>query len=373
MTSIAPAPDSASTLTMPWWEVRSPSLSDRVHIRPAYGYLDYVLEQDDRATLGGWMLLHDGAFDDFVIVTQHGDTFPVQTIEKPVLAELFPSIPGAERGGFHVEGCIPRDLGPRSTLETVIIGRRGGRNVAGMTFDFHRPPSRPVFPPSDVMRRATGNPDRQFWLANGIKDCNDFRRYLARHIDLSTVGSLLDWGCGSGRVTRHLIDRFPQARVYGNDIDREAVAWAGRNLDGEFAPCGLGPPLPHADRKFDLVIALSVFTHLTREYQSLWLEELRRVIRPGGVLLVTTHGRFAGRWNFPDAREFDRVFETGFYDAFRDENLGDVASGDYYKSTYQTNEHTFDTWSDYFDIVDYIEGGLHNFQDIYILKNTRRW
>ncbi len=317
------------------------------------------------------MLLPDGAFDEFEIIAGDGARFPMRTVERPDLAALRPPIPGADRGGFHVEGHLGSELGAGTTIETVIVGRRRGRDVAGLTFDFHRPASDPGFPPPAVMRRATGNSDLEFWLANGIKDCNDFRRYLSRHIDLSSVRHLLDWGCGSGRVTRHLIDRFPRARVYGHDIDRDAVQWAAKNLGGAFAPCQLAPPLPHPDHRFDLVIALSVFTHLTREYQALWLDELRRIIRPGGILLATTHGAFAGRWNFSNPDEFDRVFRSGFYDGFRDEDLGEVATGDYYKSTYQTYQHTLDAWSDSFDVVDYIEGGLHNFQDVYILKNTR--
>jgi SAM-dependent methyltransferase len=38
------------------------------------------------------------------------------------------------------------------------------------------------------------------------------------------------------------------------------------------------------------VIVISVFTHLPRDYQDAWLAELRRVTRPGGVVIATVHG-----------------------------------------------------------------------------------
>jgi SAM-dependent methyltransferase len=50
------------------------------------------------------------------------------------------------------------------------------------------------------------------------------------------------------------------------------------------------PPLQFADGAFDLVIVISVFTHLPRDYQDAWLAELQRVTRPGGVMLATAHG-----------------------------------------------------------------------------------
>jgi len=53
---------------------------------------------------------------------------------------------------------------------------------------------------------------------------------------------------------------------------------------------GIEPPLAFRDDSFDLVYALSVFTHLTADLQLAWRDELRRVLKPGGRLLVTTHG-----------------------------------------------------------------------------------
>jgi SAM-dependent methyltransferase len=67
------------------------------------------------------------------------------------------------------------------------------------------------------------------------------------------------------------------------------------------------PPLAFESESFDLVYALSVFTHLTAELQLAWRDELRRVLRPGGFLLVTTHGRsYLPRLDDEESERFGR-------------------------------------------------------------------
>ena len=100
---------------------------------------------------------------------------------------------------------------------------------------------------------------------------------------------MLDFGCGCGRVTRYWGDFA--GSVSGSDVSAKAVDWCRTNLPfARFEVNRLAPPLAFADESFDLVYALSVFTHLTDELQLAWRDELRRVLRPGGRLLLTTHG-----------------------------------------------------------------------------------
>lgn len=102
---------------------------------------------------------------------------------------------------------------------------------------------------------------------------------------------VLDFGCGAGRTLRHLVSEAEVAEVWGCDIDAESVNWLERNLSPPIRVFrnGPDPPLPQPDGYFDLIWAVSVFTHLVETWSD-WLLELRRVLRPGGVLVATFMG-----------------------------------------------------------------------------------
>jgi SAM-dependent methyltransferase len=117
--------------------------------------------------------------------------------------------------------------------------------------------------------------------------------------------AILDFGCGCGCVLRRWARL--DARVYGTDINSRAIKWCRANLPFvETAANGLEPPLGYGDASFDLVYALSVFTHLPVDTQLAWGNELRRVVRPGGHLLLTLHGEaFTDRLTSEERRVWD--------------------------------------------------------------------
>lgn len=68
------------------------------------------------------------------------------------------------------------------------------------------------------------------------------------------------------------------------------MEWCQEHLPGTYTLNGPEPPTTYPDSLFDVVYAVSVFTHLTVQRQRRWLAEFARIIRPGGLLLLTTHG-----------------------------------------------------------------------------------
>jgi len=122
--------------------------------------------------------------------------------------------------------------------------------------------------------------------------CADTLETLLRRdgSSLGEVNALLDFGCGCARVLRHVRSRTP-ARLFGSDVNPAPIAWCRRSLPiGEFSVNGIEPPLAFASGSFDLVYAFSVFTHLPEPLQQPWMDELVRVLRPGGKILITTQG-----------------------------------------------------------------------------------
>jgi SAM-dependent methyltransferase len=115
-------------------------------------------------------------------------------------------------------------------------------------------------------------------------------RVRSAGVELESLSALLDFGCGCGRIARHWAGLDGPA-IHGCDYNPELVQWCQRNLPFLDARRNdLTPPLPYADRTFDLVYAVSVFTHLPIELQGFWITEMTRILAPGGLLLVTLHG-----------------------------------------------------------------------------------
>ena len=102
---------------------------------------------------------------------------------------------------------------------------------------------------------------------------------------------VLDFGCGAGRVLRQFTEEAAVAKMIGCDIDGPSVDWLNANLSPPFAAIRNSeqPPLPWGDRSFDLILAISVFTHITDQW-SAWLCELHRLLDRGGLLAATFLG-----------------------------------------------------------------------------------
>ena len=145
-------------------------------------------------------------------------------------------------------------------------------------------------PPATLRILTTASPSVEWFLQSGQAAADSIRELLERNdVPTSTIGSLLDFGCGCGRVTRHWADTGMM--VTGCDYNRELITWCRRELPfARFDTNALEPPLPYTDASFDLVYALSVFTHLTFALQERWIAELARILTPAGYLIVSTHG-----------------------------------------------------------------------------------
>jgi SAM-dependent methyltransferase len=141
---------------------------------------------------------------------------------------------------------------------------------------------------------VNGNTDVEGFLETGARAAATVRDVLARNaVDVASLGAILDFGCGCGRVTRHWRSLSPATAVHGTDFNPDLIAWCRDHLAfAAFAINGLEPPLQYEPASFDLIYAFSVFTHFPEELQRPWLDELLRVLRPGGHVLFSTHGDF---------------------------------------------------------------------------------
>ncbi len=145
-------------------------------------------------------------------------------------------------------------------------------------------------PTARLLMLTTASPSVEWFIQTGRAGADSIRAQLERNsIPLPEVGAVLDFGCGCGRIIRHWAD-LP-AEIHGCDYNPVLIDWCRRRLPfAQFETNELEPPLPYTDARFDLIYALSVFTHLPEPLQSRWVAELARVLRPGGHLIISTHG-----------------------------------------------------------------------------------
>lgn len=163
-------------------------------------------------------------------------------------------------------------------------------------------------PPVNLRSLVGGTPDADWFVSAGRSSAAALRTAaLEKGFDLDDPSiAVLDFGCGCGRTSRNW-----QRPVHGTDIRPELVAWCQEHLPGVYTVNDPEPPTSYAGSSFDVVYAVSVFTHLTVDRQRQWLAEFARIVRPGGLVLLSTHGDRAAAEN----------------EALREDELRDYQSG----------------------------------------------
>jgi SAM-dependent methyltransferase len=163
-------------------------------------------------------------------------------------------------------------------------------------------------PPPLLRVQNVNSPDLDYFFARGGRTAQSIAEASERHgLPMSDVNRLLDFGCGCGRVLRQW-HAYPGVEPWGSDLSVAATSWVRSNLPFVNATAnGLAPPLAHVDEMFDLIYSISVFTHLPEDLGRAWMNELRRVLRPGGLLMFTVHGeRYAPYLTRAERAAFDR-------------------------------------------------------------------
>jgi len=156
----------------------------------------------------------------------------------------------------------------------------------------HRASGEPPLPPLDLAVRVGRTPGDPYedYIAMGQS---------LRQVVLSILPSdwtfdgrrILDLGCGAGRTLRHFLDLADTAELWGCDIHGDSIDWVERHLSPPVRcfRSNVDSPLPVADGHFDLVWAMSVFTHIADRWAD-WVIEMHRVLAPGGLLIASYLG-----------------------------------------------------------------------------------
>lgn len=199
-------------------------------------------------------------------------------------------------------------------------------------------------------------------LESCIRDAEVIANIFDRVVDGESC-QVCEWGCGPGRIIRHLGDLVDRSglEIVGTDNNADSVEWCNANLDdASFHTNGLAPPLPFPDGRFDCLYALSVFTHLSAARHTEWMEEIVRVVRPGGIIVVTTHSDAAT----------DRLLrnELAEYDAGNLVVRGGVTEGKKWYLAYHPPAFVRGELLDGWEIVEHQPARMFGLQDLWVAR-----
>ncbi len=196
------------------------------------------------------------------------------------------------RYAYQLRGVDPS----RSPSENFAGGTDGQwlwANTAGARRFARLRQSLPTMPKEGLQRGTTG--------AVGdvtLREAYAFYRLVKQSADswhrggFAACRDVVDFGCGWGRMARFFLKDVAPERLLGLDcVPAMVEAAVATNRWSMFEVIEPLPPAPLGTASVDLVYAYSVFSHLSEEAHAKWLEEFRRILRPGGVAVVTTRPR----------------------------------------------------------------------------------
>jgi SAM-dependent methyltransferase len=232
-------------------------------------------------------------------------------------------------------------------------------------------------PSADLVFATQGIRDEIAYRDSIIPGVHNMQAYLTKSgVELNRINSILDIGCGTGRLLAGWYLENPGRRLFGCDINKALIDWAGTNLPGSmhFHQNDFLPPLRYETAQFDFVYLVSVFTHLSLDAQERWLNEIERILAPQGILLVTLQGDiYLQLMQSPKLQEFR---QRGYLETVdRDEDEGTNTYASYHSPEFAR------TLFRAFDLIGYFPRGnaearvlfpVAAFQDVYVFRKAAR-
>ncbi len=214
-----------------------------------------------------------------------------------------------------------------------------------------------------LMHLVSGRYNLEGLYNNGKLGADCIREILEKNkLRIEQFSSILDFGCGCGRILRFWHD-LKNTKVYGTDYNPELIRWCRESL--RFAECRvnrLDQRMNYPDNKFDFIYAISVFTHLNEQLQSFWMNELKRILCPGGYMYITVLG----------TKNLSKLSEKEKSEFFHGQLIVENAdlSGTNICRVFHPEKYFRNNMAHGMTVVDFIPGGARDAenQDVFLLK-----
>ena len=191
-------------------------------------------------------------------------------------------------------------------------------------------------------------------------------------VSLPQVGSLLDFACGHGRLTRFLVHRLNRNRITVSDINKEAVDFVCRTFPVKgFYSVGTPEELSH-DGCYDVIFVGSLFSHFPVTIWASWLSRLYGMLTKNGVLVFSTHGMDLYNQLGPAARkELETDTEGFFYGETTFQGRANLPPT-IYGTTYVSESYVRQVVASRAlgNLIGFYPKGLSALQDVYVIQRV---
>ncbi|MDH5855829.1 SAM-dependent methyltransferase [Lampropedia aestuarii] len=191
-----------------------------------------------------------------------------------------------------------------------------------------------ISPRDDIFHFFVGHPTSinplRDYFADGWRTLAELMLLLEKvNRPLSQVQNFLEFASGHGRFTRHLVKAIGAQAVTVSDVVEDAVQFSTHTFGVPGFVSATQPEHVIWPKQYEVVFVLSLFTHLPKASWSRWLSHLYQSVRPGGVLVFTTHGLVAQqRQNVAMNDEGLRFFPSSESNAIEAQEYGTTFTSD---------------------------------------------
>lgn len=255
------------------------------------------------------------------------------------------------------------------------------KSVEGKMFDGHILPGFIADETQRIFVGSSGVP--------ALREGQNFIRVVLRYarengIAFDGATRAVDFGSGWGRYTRFMLKYIHPDNLYGLEVSRVMVEHCRKSFGmANFIKVESYPPCDLRDNLVDLVFGYSVFSHLAPDCANAWIEEFARIMRPGGLLLMTTQGRSfieycrnireSGNRSHPWFVSLAKAFadtEQAYrdYDAGEFLHYGEGQYGGSYGESLIPRGYVEKAWLKDFELVDFIDDRAFLPQALFILR-----
>jgi len=290
-------------------------------------------------------------------------------MDRSDLLEVFPFWNGVKEIGFKIR-LEKKSLDPN---QEIVVLSRSPNSTETKYSNYYFPNNEELYKnlPSAYLRtQVHGNDSISAFVLEGFSAHKKLELLFQENLGINKdkIAPVLDWGCGCGRVCKYFLDTN---RIYGVDINKDGVDWCLENISSNFSVSELNPPLSFEDNYFEAIYGVSILTHLSLEDQRCWIEELIRITRPGGIIVLSYHGlNSLIRFNLPE-ESFNELNKSTYLNIGKSDSLGkdSEVGSKYYDSVQLASSFDKIIPKDCTEVL-FHESVFGNHQDVVVIKKN---